>query len=246
MLWRLVGILWACWVAGGSDPQWLVAQDSEGRDSREQISTPVPVAKLALSASMLEANEIVGPVPRKDGRRDLLPNIIVINLDDADRDSVEIDFLRGGSYRFLPNIDRLANEGLRFVNLHSTSPLCAPSRACFFTGQYAHKNGFKNNDPTTDFARGVTGGFQHFRDYGGFGSRELPSLQNEIGMWMKEAGYRTMLVGKYLHNGFEPGVLRHPGGTTFSRLWGRVTSRRSFSRTGIPSRCRRRIRCSTR
>lgn len=183
---------------------------------------------------------LAGPVPRRDGRRDLLPNIIVINLDDADRDSVEIDFLRSGNYRFLPNLDRLANEGLRFVNMHATSPLCAPSRASFFTGQYAHKHGFKINDATTDFCRGVTGGFQHYRDFGGFSSRELPSLQNEIGVWMKQAGYRTMLVGKYLHNGFEPVVgqswadIAPPGWDDFFPALGSSYFTTIFVKNGVP------------
>ncbi len=235
MLWRLIGILLTVWLVWGGRPECL-----RGQEAGEQVSAPLQMAKLSLPAPGLESSRPVGPVPRRDGRRDLLPNIIVINLDDADRDAVEIDFLRGGSYRFLPNIDRLANEGLRFVNLHSTSPLCAPSRACFFTGQYAHKNGFKNNDPTTDFARGVTGGFQHFRDFGGFNSRELPSLQNEIGMWMKAAGYRTMLVGKYLHNGFEPGVgqtwadITPPGWDDFFPALGSSYFTTIFLKNGIP------------
>ena len=36
-----------------------------------------------------------------------------------------------------PNVDRLAREGVRYTNVYSTSPVCAPSRSCFMTGMYA-------------------------------------------------------------------------------------------------------------
>lgn len=40
-----------------------------------------------------------------------------------------------------PNIDALADRGLRFTNFYSTSPICSPSRAGLLTGQYPIKNG---------------------------------------------------------------------------------------------------------
>ena len=36
-----------------------------------------------------------------------------------------------------PNVDRLAANGVRYTNVFSTSPVCAPSRSCFMTGMYA-------------------------------------------------------------------------------------------------------------
>jgi arylsulfatase A-like enzyme len=233
------GRWWAGWllaVCCGLFP----AIDLRGQESKPAAETLHLASLVKESVADSDARTLAGPVPRRDGRRDLLPNIIVINLDDADRDSVEIDFLRSGTYRFLPNIDRLANEGLRFVNMHTPSPLCAPSRASLFTAQYAHKHGFKINDPTTNFCRGVTGGFQHFRDFGGFSSPQLPSLQNEIGVWMKQAGYRTMLVGKYLHNGYEPAVgqtwanITPPGWDDFFPALGSSYFTTIFVKDGLP------------
>ena len=40
-----------------------------------------------------------------------------------------------------PNLDRLAGEGLRFVNAHVTVAVCQPSRECLMTGRYPHHNG---------------------------------------------------------------------------------------------------------
>ena len=40
-----------------------------------------------------------------------------------------------------PNLDRLAGQGIRFVNAHVTVAVCQPSRECLMTGRYPHHNG---------------------------------------------------------------------------------------------------------
>ncbi|MDG2435849.1 MAG: sulfatase-like hydrolase/transferase, partial [Polaribacter sp.] len=45
-----------------------------------------------------------------------------------------------------PNIDRIANDGMRFNNMFCTNSICGPSRASILTGQYAHVNGFFKNE----------------------------------------------------------------------------------------------------
>lgn len=40
-----------------------------------------------------------------------------------------------------PNLDRLASQGIRFVNAHVTVAVCQPSRECLMTGRYPHRNG---------------------------------------------------------------------------------------------------------
>ena len=66
------------------------------------------------------------------------PNILFIVSDDhgwgdlpSNWDNTEVQ---------LPALDALANRGVRFPNYH-TAPLCGPSRACMFTGQYSTENG---------------------------------------------------------------------------------------------------------
>ena len=44
-----------------------------------------------------------------------------------------------------PNIDRLADQGMLFVNSFCTNSICGPSRAVILTGKHSHKNGFMNN-----------------------------------------------------------------------------------------------------
>lgn len=48
-----------------------------------------------------------------------------------------------------PNIDRIANEGMRFENSFTTNALCAPSRATLLTGTYTHINGMTTNPQDT-------------------------------------------------------------------------------------------------
>jgi len=67
------------------------------------------------------------------------PNIILILIDDLRWDEVDYPFVK------IPNIQRIAREGVRFQNAFVTTPLCSPSRASYLTGQYAHKHGITDN-----------------------------------------------------------------------------------------------------
>ncbi len=70
------------------------------------------------------------------------PNIVMVLMDDLRWDELHCT---GHLFAQTPNIDRLAAEGVTFRNAFTTSPLCSPSRACFLTGQYAHKHGITDN-----------------------------------------------------------------------------------------------------
>ena len=110
------------------------------------------------------------------------PNIVFILTDD-----VGIGDLR--SYNAdgkiaLPTIDRLASEGVRFTDAHTTAAKCAPSRYSIITGNY-HWRGRKSWGQW---------------DYKG-GSQILPG-QKTLGDLLQHAGYRTAIIGKY-HLGAE-------------------------------------------
>jgi len=63
-----------------------------------------------------------------------------------------------------PNLDRLAADGTRFTNAYCSSPLCAPSRASFATGQYVHDVGHWDNATPYDGTPRSWG--HHFADHG--------------------------------------------------------------------------------
>ena len=44
-----------------------------------------------------------------------------------------------------PNLDKLAERGIRFTNAYTPSPICVPARASFASGQYVHVNRLWDN-----------------------------------------------------------------------------------------------------
>jgi arylsulfatase A-like enzyme len=82
-----------------------------------------------------------------------------------------------------PNIDRIANEGMRFENSFTTNALCAPSRATLLTGKYNHLNGMFSNPPDT--TEGVTE------------SSHFDASQETFPKLLQRAGYQTGTVGKW-------------------------------------------------
>lgn len=70
------------------------------------------------------------------------PNVLFILCDDLRPDALGC---YGSKHVKTPNIDRLANEGVRFANSFCTTSLCSPSRASILSGLYAHTHGVTNN-----------------------------------------------------------------------------------------------------
>ena len=70
------------------------------------------------------------------------PNIIFIMSDDHAEQAISS---YGSSLIQTPNIDRIAEEGIRFNNSFVTNSICAPSRAVMLTGKYSHLNGLRDN-----------------------------------------------------------------------------------------------------
>jgi arylsulfatase A len=108
------------------------------------------------------------------------PNIVLILADDlgyGDLSSYGAEKIK------TPNIDRLANEGVRFTDAHSPHSVCTPSRYGLMTGRYAWRSWgghgvLSPTDPLLIDVRQLT----------------LPGI-------LKTAGYRTALIGKW-HLGF--------------------------------------------
>jgi arylsulfatase A-like enzyme len=138
---------------------------------------------LAILASNATAVGQVSPSQR--------PNIILMNLDDADSDLLSPETID----QHFPAIAELYRQSTVFTNAHCTTPFCAPSRAALFTGKYGFNNGCKTGSETASTSVGFQGGYQRFKNYG--------HDRNELGFWMKRSGYRTMHIGKFHHNGFD-------------------------------------------
>src|SRR6478736_8910254 len=85
------------------------------------------------------------------------PNIIYIMTDDMGYG----DLSGYGRKDYLtPNMDKLASQGIKFVNAYSAAPLCTPTRTAFITGRYPARTPVGLIEPLTgdktDTAMGLT------------------------------------------------------------------------------------------
>jgi arylsulfatase A len=106
------------------------------------------------------------------------PNIIVMMCDDLGYGDLSC---YGHKILQTPNLDTLANSGIRFTDGYSAAPVCSPSRAGMFTGRDPHRAGIYDWIPS--------------------GSTHLRAEEITLPELLKEAGYDTMLAGKWHLNG---------------------------------------------
>lgn len=101
------------------------------------------------------------------------PNIVYIMSDDHGYQAVSAYGSELGKVAPTPNIDRIANNGMRFDNATTTNSLCGPSRAVILTGKFSHINGFRKN--------------------GDQFNGDQPTLPKKL----KTLGYQTAIFGKW-------------------------------------------------
>lgn len=110
------------------------------------------------------------------------PNIIFIFVDDMGYGDLPI---YGNAGVRTPNIDQMAEEGIRFTNFYVNSPICSPSRVAVTTGQYPLR--WNITSFLADSARNINRGMDHFLD------PNAPSLARIL----EDDGYYTAHVGKW-------------------------------------------------
>ena len=128
-----------------------------------------------------------------DGGRAQRPNIIYIMCDDMGY----ADLGCYGQRRIdTPNLDRMAEEGMRFTQAYAGSPVSAPSRASFMTGQHTgHTHVRGNREYWRSAYRGNV--FGNNGDYTIIGQEPYLMTHKIIPEVMKENGYTTGMFGKW-------------------------------------------------
>jgi len=111
------------------------------------------------------------------------PNILILYADDLGYGDVQCDNPERGKIP-TPNIDKLAAEGIRFTDGHSSSGVCSPSRYTLLTGRYHWRTRLQN---------GIVGVF---------GEPLIAPDRMTIGTLAKQQGYRTACIGKW-HLGWD-------------------------------------------
>ena len=87
-------------------------------------------------------------------------------------------------------LDRLAADGLRFTQGYANSPVCSPTRFALMTGRYQYRLRGAAEEPINSRSRGST-------------TLGLPPEHPTLPSLLRDAGYRTALIGKW-HLGYPP------------------------------------------
>jgi len=111
------------------------------------------------------------------------PNIVFILTDDIDKRA----FNCYGGHSWMPNIDRLAREGMVFDNFFTTTAICTPSRYGFYTGRYPGRS------TSETYLNDCPPGKQGFINF----NMALEEDNMNVARVLADNGYVTGQVGKY-------------------------------------------------
>jgi len=129
-----------------------------------------------------------GTTENNDPTEKRLPNILLLYADDLGYGDLQC--YHPASKIPTPNLDRLAAEGVRFTDAHSSSGICTPSRYALLTGRY------------------------HWRDFHGivnaFGASVFKPDQLTLAKMLQQRGYATAAIGKW-HLGWDWEAIKRPG-----------------------------------
>lgn len=117
-----------------------------------------------------------------ENRTDAKPNIVIVLVDDMGFSDIgcyggEID---------TPNLDRMAERGIRFTQFYN-SGRCCPTRASLLTGLHPHQVGIGHMTAPPNKPLGITGAYQ------GYLNDQCTTLASVL----RSAGYRTLMSGKW-------------------------------------------------
>ena len=176
--------------------RWFIYLPGLIQDLRDPIGPPRSVAWQQ------------GPAEAPAAGAERPPNIVLIVADDLGWNDITLHGGVAGGTVPTPNIDRLANEGVRLTNAYAASGTCAPSRAALMTGRYPTRFGFEFTP--------LPGGMTRVIEYTERGQTERrPFLLNDVGPlpdfeemavptgevtvaeMLKGRGYHTVHLGKW-------------------------------------------------
>ncbi|TGV00208.1 sulfatase, partial [Flavivirga rizhaonensis] len=139
------------------------------------------------------------------------PNIVFVLIDDMGWKDMSCS---GSEYYETPNIDALAQSGVRFTNAYSSSPVCSPSRGAILTGKNPARTKFTTvfsgesalDDRLYDESKLKDGGADN-QNYEALHRHVLPSTEVLFSEVLQNAGYATSYFGKWhcgTHKAYTP------------------------------------------
>ena len=174
----------------------------------------IGVTRTALAA-VFSLLALAAPAPAAEK-----PNVLVVMTDDQRAE---------GTLAVMPETRRkIGRQGTTYLQAYATTPKCCPSRASFFTGQYAHNHGVVSNGEAEQLDHTVT-----------------------VQRLARRKGYRTAIFGKFLNAWpvevnppfFDEWAISNGGYTrTFWNVDGRVRQKRRYSVDFVADRAVRFVR----
>ncbi len=140
--------------------------------------------KLSFPLLALGVSVMIGSGCSKENNQN--PNVIFIIADDL---GWAQSGAYGSEYYHTPNIDRLAEEGIKFTNAYSAAAMCSPTRGSIMTGKYPARLHL------TDFIPGNQN--DHYPLSEPDWQKYLPLDEVTLGNLFSEKGYRTAFFGKW-------------------------------------------------
>lgn len=137
------------------------------------------------------------------------PNILFILADDMGYGDPAV---YGSTKIRTPNIDRLAAQGVRFTQGYAGAPVCAPSRCTLMTGMHGGHARVRDN-----FAL-AAGSVGHKKAEEIRRASLLPQ-DRTVADYLRAAGYRTGLMGKWHLDGYDPGAVPNKHGFEEFKGW---------------------------
>ncbi|MEZ5361741.1 MAG: sulfatase-like hydrolase/transferase [Bryobacterales bacterium] len=148
------------------------------------------------------------------------PNIVLILADDLAWSDLGC---YGSTHCETPNLDHFAEQGARFTDAYAAAPICSPSRAALMTGKTPARLGFEFVTKWRDDVMPLGG--PRKLDPPPY-TYELPLEERTIAEVLRDAGYRTGMVGKWhlnSHHGHYLGWSPTHGPLQQGFQWGRET-----------------------
>lgn len=117
------------------------------------------------------------------------PNVVFILVDDLGWSDLGC---YGSSFYDTPNLDRLAEQSIRFTNAYAASPVCSPTRAAILTGKHPARVGITDWIPGMSAERAKNPLLRTPEDL-----HNLPLEELTLAELFREQGYRTFFAGKW-------------------------------------------------
>ena len=134
----------------------------------------------------------LGCSPKKQEKQSEFPNIIYVLADDLGYGDLSV--YNPNSPIRTPNLDRLAANGIRFTDAHTSASVCTPTRYGILTGRYNWRSSLKSGVLT------------------GKSKALIPPDRTTVASMLKTKGYQTAFIGKW-HLGWD-WALNNPDDTS--------------------------------